>query len=148
MFLLGRILYGGTLALMGTNHFMRFSTMVEFAASKGIPFPAVSIAVSGLVLVGGGLMVATGFRPKLGATALVLFLLAAAVLVHNFWMIEDPAMARQQMTHFLKNLALAGGGLMVLYIPGPWSMSVGSGQTTEATPARREHAGARDTADV
>ncbi|OYR97339.1 quinol oxidase, partial [Halorubrum sp. E3] len=39
LFLLGRILFGATLAFMGLNHFMDVDTMAGYAEFKGLPAP-------------------------------------------------------------------------------------------------------------
>jgi len=39
LFLLGRLLFGVTLAFMGLNHFMDVDTMAGYAEFKGLPAP-------------------------------------------------------------------------------------------------------------
>lgn len=65
---------------MGLNHFTGLDGMSGYAAAKGIPAPRVAVIASGLVL-GGGLSVALGVFPLVGALALALFFLA----VTPFW---------------------------------------------------------------
>jgi len=50
-----------------------------------------------------------GYRAKLGARLIVLFLVPVAVMMHNFCAVTDPAIAQAQMIMFRKNLTHLGG---------------------------------------
>ena len=128
LFLLGRILFGATLAFMGLNHFMDLETMAGYAEFKGLPAPQFSVIASGAVLVLGGLGVAAGAFPVLSAGALAFFLLVSAVTMHDFWSMDDPEEKQNEMTSFLKNLYGAGAALALLAVAGsPWEYAVGLG---------------------
>ncbi|WP_144921216.1 DoxX family membrane protein [Halorubrum salsamenti] len=128
LFLLGRLLFGVTLAFMGLNHFMDVDTMAGYAEFKGLPAPRFSVIASGLVLVLGGLGVAAGAFPVLAAGGLAVFLLASAVTMHDFWSIEDPEEKQSEMTSFLKNVYGAGAALALLAVGGTaWPYAVGLG---------------------
>ena len=60
----------------------------------------------------GGLSIALGYKTRLGALALIAFLLPVTVMMHNFWAVTDPMMHQMQMVMFMKNLGLVGGALM------------------------------------
>ncbi|OGZ96594.1 MAG: hypothetical protein A2847_01805 [Candidatus Sungbacteria bacterium RIFCSPHIGHO2_01_FULL_50_25] len=125
-FLIGRILYGGFFVVMGMNHFTKFAPMVAYASSKRVPFPRVSVPVTGLMIVLGGLGIASGATAYLRVSVFLIsvFLLLVSLFMHNFWAIADPQEKTLQMVHFLKNAALLGAGLMLLSIPSPWSYSI------------------------
>jgi uncharacterized membrane protein YphA (DoxX/SURF4 family) len=72
----------------------------------------------GVFLPLGGLSILLGYHPTIGAALLVIFLLAAAFGIHNFWKVGE-------MTHFLKNMAILGLLLITLAIPRPWPISLG-----------------------
>ncbi|ELZ43224.1 DoxX family protein [Halorubrum saccharovorum DSM 1137] len=128
LFLLGRILFGVTLAFMGLNHFMDVDTMAGYAEFKGLPAPRLSVVASGLVLVLGGLGVAAGAFPVLAAGALAVFLLVSAVTMHDFWSMDDPEEKQSEMTSFLKNVYGAGAALALLAVGGTaWPYAVGLG---------------------
>ncbi|MFC4448517.1 DoxX family protein [Halorussus aquaticus] len=125
-FLVGRVLFGGVLAFMGLNHFLQADQMSGYAEAKGAPAPTLSVYASGALLVGGGLSVLLGILPLFGAAALVAFLVVATPMFHDFWSVEDPQQKQQEMTDFLKNVALVGGALVLLAISGgSWPFSVG-----------------------
>jgi uncharacterized membrane protein YphA (DoxX/SURF4 family) len=128
LFLLGRILFGATLAFMGLNHFMDLDAMAGYAEFKGLPLPRVSVVGSGLVLLAGGLGVVLGAFPVVAGGALAVFLLVSAVTMHDFWSVDDPEEKQNEMTSFLKNVYGAGAALALLAVGGTaWPYAVGLG---------------------
>ncbi len=128
LFLLGRILFGATLAFMGLNHFMDVDTMAGYAEFKGLPAPRFSVIASGLLLVLGGLGVVVGAFPVLAAGALAAFLLVSAVTMHDFWSVDDPEEKQNEMTSFLKNVYGAGAAVALLAVGGTaWPYALGLG---------------------
>ncbi|WP_066416726.1 DoxX family membrane protein [Halorubrum aethiopicum] len=128
LFLLGRLLFGATLAFMGLNHFMDVDTMAGYAEFKGLPAPRFSVIASGTLLVLGGLGVAAGAYPVVAAGGLAVFLLVSAVTMHDFWSVDDPEEKQSEMTSFLKNLYGAGAALALLAVGGSaWPYAVGIG---------------------
>jgi uncharacterized membrane protein YphA (DoxX/SURF4 family) len=128
LFLLGRILFGATLAFMGLNHFMEVDTMAGYAEFKSLLAPRFSVIASGLVLVLGGLGVLVGAFPVLAAGALAAFLLVSAVTMHDFWSVDDPEEKQNEMTSFLKNVYGAGAAVALLAVGGTaWPYAVGLG---------------------
>ncbi|MCM8748518.1 DoxX family membrane protein [Thermomicrobiaceae bacterium CFH 74404] len=125
VFLIGRLVFGLFFVLNGINHFAQLRGMSAYAASKGVPAPQAAVIVTGLLLLLGGLSIATGYQPVVGAVLLVVFLVPVAFIMHNFWAETDPMSRANQMAHFLKNLALAGAALALMYVPTPWPLSLG-----------------------
>ncbi|MBI4236573.1 MAG: DoxX family protein, partial [Chloroflexi bacterium] len=115
--------FGAYFVYSGLMHLARWRAMVGYTKAVGVPFPSVSNFLAAALLLFGGLSVAVGILLPLGAGALTLFLLAAAILVHHFWDLKEPMMAGNQRAHFLKNVALASAVLVVAGLgPGPWSL--------------------------
>jgi len=125
LFVLARVLFGGVLAFTGLNHFMNPEGMIPYAEAKGLPAPAASVYGSGGLLVVSGLLVVVGAYPVVATGALATFLLVSAVAMHDFW--AAPADQQQdEMTQFLKNVAMAGGALAMLAVAGTtWPYSLG-----------------------
>lgn len=124
LFLLGRIIFGGYFAFSGINHFLRLSGMAEYAKSKGVLYPHLAVAFTGILLLLGGLSILFGTYPRIGILFLLIFLLPTTFIMHNFWTIQDPQFKMIEMINFLKNLALLGATLMFLAIPTPWKFSL------------------------
>lgn len=120
-----RVLFGGVLAFMGLNHFFQREEMSGYAEYKGVPAPTLSVLVSGVVLVLGGVAIAVGAFPVLGAAAIAGFLLVAALTMHDFWAVPDEQQ-QDEMVQFLKNVALAGGALAFAALGAlSWEYSLG-----------------------
>lgn len=56
----------------------------------------------------GGLFVLLGFKVRMGATLLILFLAPVTIVIHCFWLLSG-AERDLQMIMFMKNLAILGG---------------------------------------
>ena len=129
-FLIGRIIIGAYYLFNAFNHFTQVSMMAEYAASKGVPFASAAVVVSAIFLLVGGASLLLGYRPHIGALAIIVFLVPVTFMMNNFWTIEDAQMRMMGMTEFVKNLALIGSTLMFLAIPRPWPFSLGSHAST------------------
>ncbi|MFP4626379.1 MAG: DoxX family protein [Natronomonas sp.] len=126
-FLVARILFGGVLAFMGLNHFMDVDGMAEYVGFKGLPAPRLSVLMSGVLLVLGGLSLVVGVFPALGAGALAVFLLVSAITMHDFWAQEGEDV-QNEMTQFLKNVFGTGAALAFLVMATtswPYSLNIG-----------------------
>ncbi|MBI2514706.1 DoxX family membrane protein [Candidatus Wolfebacteria bacterium] len=125
LFLIGRIIYGGYFLMMGLNHFMKNEMLSGYAASKNIPSPKLAVYLSGLFILLGGLGILVGKYTFWSAILIAVFLILVSFKMHNYWKDEDPNAKMMNMTHFLKNLALLGGALMLMSIPEefwPWPL--------------------------
>lgn len=117
----GRVLFSIIFILSGISHFS--SQTIGYAANQGVPLASVLVPLSGAMAVIGGVMVALGFRTRIGALLLILFLIPVTLMMHNFWAVSDPGMAQMQKVHFLKNLAMLGGAFFMFYYgSGPIAM--------------------------
>jgi len=126
IFLVARIVLGAYYLFNAMNHFSMFGMMAGYVASKGVPAPELAVVVSGLLLLVGGTSIITGYKPTIGITALVVFLVPVTFIMHNFWVEQDQMMQLNQMVNFLKNIALMASTVMFLAIPQPWTKSLGA----------------------
>jgi putative oxidoreductase len=81
---------------------------------------SLAVAIAAIVmLLGGGLSLALGLWARFGAFLLILFLVVATAMFHDFWS-YDPTetIYREMAVQFLKNVALLGGLLMVVAFGG------------------------------
>jgi len=63
-----------------------------------------------------------GYRAKIGAWLLVVFLVPVTLAIHNFWAVHDPMAAQIQQVMFMKNLSMLGAALLISYFgAGPLS---------------------------
>ena len=97
-----------------------------YIASVGLPAPLLSYLAALAIELGGGLMLVLGYRTRLAALGLAAFSVISAIVFHH-------ALGDQnQMFHFLKNIAMAGGLLQVVAF-GPGAFSLDSRR--QASPA-------------
>jgi uncharacterized membrane protein YphA (DoxX/SURF4 family) len=91
---------------------------------KEVPGPSVALALTGLMLILGGLSILLRAIPVVGIVLLIVFLIPVSFMMLNFWKVQDLQMKMGEKANFLKNMALLGAILMFLMIPRPWPFSV------------------------
>src|SRR5580704_9002994 len=118
---LGRFLFVLIFLVAGANHFNKQT--IGYAASQGVPLASIAVPLSGVLAIAGGLSILLGYRAKLGAWLLVLFLIPVTLMMHKFWTVTDPMMAQIQMVMFMKNVSMLGGALLISHFgAGPFSL--------------------------
>jgi uncharacterized membrane protein YphA (DoxX/SURF4 family) len=115
LYLIGRVLFGLIFVGSGFRHFTQLKGTSQYAAAKGLPASTLAVLASGLMILAGGLSVILGIWMEIGTWLLVFFLLPAAVLIHNFWAVDDPGQKRVEQAQFMKNLSMAGAALILYY---------------------------------
>lgn len=118
----GRLFFVLIFLLSGPRHFM--SQTIAYAASQGVPMASIIVPISGALAFLGALSVLLGYRAKIGAWLIVLFLLGVTPMMHKFWTVTDPMMYQIQFIMFMKNLSMLGGAVFISQMgSGPWSLN-------------------------
>jgi len=118
---IGRLLLAALFLLEGWSKLRGYDAAVAYMNRFGIP-GALLPAVIALEL-GGGLMIAVGWQTRLAAAALAAFCILTAVIFHGN--VAD----RSQILHFEKDLAIAGGFLVLAVAgAGRWSVDQAAGR--------------------
>ena len=118
---LGRFFFAVIFLLAGANHFNKQT--IAFSASQGVPLASIAVPLSGVLAIAGALSILLGYRAKLGAWLIVLFLIPVTLMMHKFWTVTDPMMAQIQMILFMKNVSMLGGALLISHFgAGPFSL--------------------------
>jgi uncharacterized membrane protein YphA (DoxX/SURF4 family) len=123
--LLSRVILGFYFLFNSFNHFRNLNSLAGWVQSKNVPAPRLMVALTGILLLIGGLSILLGVYIEIGILALTLFFLPVTFVMHDFWRETDPQMKMMQMINFMKNLALWGAILALLFIPKPWPFSLG-----------------------
>lgn len=119
--LLGRVCFSLIFIMSGMTHFQ--ASTIQYAAAAGVPMAGFLVPAAGVMACVGGLMIALGYRARLGGLLIAAFLLPVTFTMHGFWTIADPAQRMMQQIHFMKNLSMFGGSLIVAYFgSGPLSL--------------------------
>ena len=137
--LAGRIALSAIFLLSGFNKITNWSGTADHMAHQGLP--AVPLLLAGAIAfeILGGLSLLLGFFGRLGAAALIVFLIPTTLIFHAFWAV-DPAQQQNQMIHFMKNLAILGGLLMaVAHGTGRYSLDRQFGRSAAARTTGKRH---------
>jgi len=119
---LGRVLLALIFIMSGYGNITGWPGVVGAVEAKGLPIPMLFGAGAILAELGGGLLVALGFKARLGALMLIIFTVVTTIVFHNFWAYEGPD-RQMQIINFMKNLSMTGGLLLILgYGAGPLSI--------------------------
>lgn len=111
--LIGRIILGLFFLIAGIRNFLRFGERKSMETNYGWKLPAPVTALGFASQLTGGLSVTLGIYPAWGAAILILFLICATALFHNFVMFKGET--RQPHLYFtLVNIALCGYCLMII----------------------------------
>ena len=112
------------------NKIPNFSGTVEAMTGQGVPVPNVMLAGAIVFLIVGSLSIIVGFKARIGATLLFVFLALATYFFHDFWAFEGEE-AMQQQIQFMKNVSL-GGALLFILANGSGPMSLDNRQTADS----------------
>ena len=88
LLVIGRVLFALLFINSGIAHLTKLEAMAGYAQFKKVPAAKLSVIVTGLMLVIGGLYVALGVYADLGGLLLAIFLVVSAFMMHNFWTIR------------------------------------------------------------
>tara|TARA_B100000700_G_scaffold34225_1_gene33081 strand:- start:65 stop:442 length:378 start_codon:yes stop_codon:yes gene_type:complete len=113
--LIGRILISALFLLNGIFKISNYDGTIGWMESFGVPgiliIPAIILEIAGPILI------IIGYKTKLAAGLLSLFCIATAAIFHNDFSNQ------MQFTSFLKNIALAGG-FLILFVNGAKDFSL------------------------
>ena len=110
--LVGRVLLAAIFVMSGLGKVAAPAATLAYMKAAGLPLAPLGLAGSALVELSGGLALILGYRTRLAATILAVFALVTAAIFHS-------ALADQnQLIHFFKNVAMAGGLLQVVAFGG------------------------------
>ena len=119
---LGRLCLSAIFIMSGINKVLHWSQSADQMRSEGMVGVPLFLALAILVEIGAGLAILIGWKTRLAAFLLVIFLIPVTLIFHDFWRYHGPAQM-QQMIHFMKNLAILGGLLgIIAHGAGPVSV--------------------------
>lgn len=133
--LIGRILLAVIFILAGFSKLMSVGGTIGYLASLGLPAPGLLVWVVIAIELIGGLAILVGFQTATAAYTLAVFCIAAGFIGHFGQGGDDPMLTLMNQQAFMKNLAIAGG-FLVLAVFGPGSLSVDGRRKTEFAASR------------
>ncbi|SOZ39164.1 putative DoxX, exported protein [Cupriavidus neocaledonicus] len=104
----GRTLIAAIFFISGIGKILAPGATMAYIGSLGLPAPALGLIGALTLELAGAALLVVGYKTRLVALLLAAYAVATALIFHH-------ALADQnQMFHFLKNLAMAGGLLQVV----------------------------------
>ena len=125
--LIGRILIAAIFVVSGAEKFMDLGATAAAIEAKNLPIPqmlatnlptgwtmpyTLAAATAALEL-GGGVLIVLGWQTRLFALLLAIFSAIAAYYFHDFWHYPPGGEHTNNMIHFMKNVSMIGGLLML-----------------------------------
>jgi putative oxidoreductase len=131
--LLGRVLLALIFILSGFQKLVEFDGTVGFMGAEGLPLPILATIVAIIVECVGGILLVIGYHTRLIGIVLAAWCIATALVAHRDFSNQD------QMIHFLKNVAMAGGFLqLAAFGAGRWSLDARASRDAAQTLRRSE----------
>ncbi len=97
MTVLGRVMLSAIFLLAAVgNKIPHFKDVVGVMTKVGIPQPKLMLVGAIVFLIVGGVSVVLGYKARLGATLLLIFLILATYYFHNFWCSPIPRRSRNR----------------------------------------------------
>lgn len=115
--LLARILIGVLFLVAAYNKFKGLGGTTAYFTKLGVPEPPIMTYVVPTFEALVGLLMVVGYQVRLVAIAIAIFCVVAALIAHTNFADGN------QLNHFLKNFAIAGGAL-ALFVGGAGAYSI------------------------
>lgn len=112
LWILGRLLLGGLYVAGGIKHFFTMPAVIEVMKARDVPMPKLVLISGSVFQLVCGLLFVLGISVPLAATGLIIFTIAASIMLLNFWNMEPGPAREGMMNGFLCNIALIGGLLI------------------------------------
>ncbi|RUY50235.1 DoxX family protein, partial [Mesorhizobium sp. M7A.F.Ca.CA.001.05.1.1] len=82
---LARLLLGGAFVFAGLRNIQNAAFLTQLMAARGVPQARLALWTGIVLQVAAGVLVIAGLWTALAATVLLLFLIVATPMFHNFW---------------------------------------------------------------
>ena len=115
--LVARLLLGGAFVFAGLRNIQNRAFLSQLMAARGVPQAKLALWVGIVQQIAAGALVVAGAWTAIAGAALVLSLVAATPMFHNFWDHQGPERAAR-INGFVGNVALTGGFLALMAQPG------------------------------
>jgi len=110
LLLLARVLLVILFLVSGVPKLLHFSGTIAYMTSVGAPLPAVAAAIAVFMEVPVAIALLVGFRTRPLALLLAIYTIGTGLIGHAYWTMTGAEQANN-MIHFYKNVAIAGGFL-------------------------------------
>ena len=110
-------LWGGAMKLTG------YAGFIGYLQTRGVPYPHAGAPIAIAIELLGALALIFGVRMRAVGFVMAVYAVVTAGVGHDFWNVTDAALQQDAAMHFWKNLAIAGG-LLLLIVTGAGRLSI------------------------
>jgi putative oxidoreductase len=90
---------------------------------RQVPLSPLLLLIALVLTFMGALSLLFGYQARHGAVMLFGLTVAAALVLHDYWRIGEPALRRSEFEIFVRDVAICGGLLLLVGLgPGPFSI--------------------------
>ena len=118
---IARVLFSMIFLMTGFSHFS--TAAIAYAAYQGVPMANLLVPAAGIIAMVGAVSIILGYKAKIGALLIVLYLIPVTYEMHAFWKIADPMQQQMQLADFMKNISILGGALF-FFVQGAGAYSL------------------------
>lgn len=111
MLALGRLLLGGLYVAGGIHHFFFIVPLTDAIEARGIPFAKGVLVMGSLFQIVASILLMLGLFVTAAAFGLIVFTLAATIMLLNFWDMQGTA-RDSAINTWKTNMAIIGGLLI------------------------------------
>jgi len=121
--LIGRVLLGFIFIYEAFDSILYFRKTKQVMSEYGLEFQQDLLLIGAIcILLLGGTLLLIGYRSSFGVILLLLYWIPITFIVHSWW--NDPVPEqRMEAIAFMKNMAIAGG-LLIVYVNGSGKFSI------------------------
>lgn len=120
---IGRVLIAALFLMSGISKIPGWEGTAGYMVAKGVPMATVALAITIAVEIIAAIMIIVGYKARLGAAALLLWMIPVTIMFHDFWAVSDAGQKMIQMIMFNKNVAIMGALLLIMaFGSGPKSL--------------------------
>ena len=98
--LVGRLFYSSLFILYGYFKLTGFAGTAAYMGKQGLPAPSLFAVFAVVIELAGGLLMLAGYKTRLVALGLAIYVLAAGLIAHTHFVDGN------QLSHFMKNMAI------------------------------------------
>jgi putative oxidoreductase len=109
----GRLLLGGAFVFAGIRNILNAALLTQLMSARGVPQARTMLWLGIVLQIAAGALLIAGIWTALAASGLILFLLVATPMFHNFWDHQGQERAAK-INGVVGNIALIGGFLVVI----------------------------------
>jgi putative oxidoreductase len=96
------------------SHARNWDSTILLLAIKSVPAPPLLLLIALVGLVIGSLSLVIGFRTRIGALVLFSITIGGTLTMHDYWRLQADVARSADFDIFARNLAIAGGLLMLI----------------------------------